>query len=143
MSQNAVPASAGPLWASILSRHSVAVFSVVTVALTFGVALLPLPTLATPSLAVLFPTLVAIGLSGGFKRVQTQLFGAGQWRPSLRLAAYPGWVLPGAVSAVMMLLATWVMVRWMDRRALATAGFAPDQPWRDAPLGLALGLIWL
>jgi hypothetical protein len=45
--------------------------------------------------------------------------------------------------AVMMLLATWVMVRWIDRRAFVTAGFAPNHLPRDIPLGLALGLIWL
>jgi hypothetical protein len=45
--------------------------------------------------------------------------------------------------AVMMLLATWVMVRWIDRRALVTAGFAPDHLRRDVALGLVLGLIWL
>lgn len=45
--------------------------------------------------------------------------------------------------AVMMVLATWAMVRWIDRRAIVTAGFAPNHLWRDVPLGLVLGLIWL
>jgi membrane protease YdiL (CAAX protease family) len=45
--------------------------------------------------------------------------------------------------AVMMLLATWVMVRWIDRRAFVTAGFAFNHLWRDVALGLVLGLIWL
>lgn len=92
MRQIAVPTPAGPSWASFLSRHGVAVFSVVIVALIFGTALLPLPTLLTPSLAVLFPTLVAIGLvrlTGGLGQVRTELFRAGQWRPSPRWLLVP------------------------------------------------------
>jgi membrane protease YdiL (CAAX protease family) len=103
MRQNAVPTPAGPpclhllpqarhRWASFLSKRSIAVFSVVTVTLTFGVALLPLPMLLTPSLAVLFPTLVAIGLlglTGGLKQVGDELFSAGQWRPNLRWLLIP------------------------------------------------------
>lgn len=45
--------------------------------------------------------------------------------------------------AVMMLLPTWVMVRWIDRRAFVTAGFALNHLRRDVTLGLVLGLIWL
>jgi membrane protease YdiL (CAAX protease family) len=92
MRQSAIPTPAGPPGASFLSKRSVVVFSVVTVTLTFGVALLPLPMLAAPSLAVLFPTLAAIGLLGltrGLKQVRAELFSAGQWRPSLRWLLIP------------------------------------------------------
>lgn len=85
-----IPSHPGPVGASFLSRHGVGVFSVVTAALIFGLALLPL--LLTPSLAVLVPTVVAIGLisvNRGPKQVRTELFRAGQWRPSLRWLLVP------------------------------------------------------
>jgi membrane protease YdiL (CAAX protease family) len=92
MRQTTIPTPAGHHWVGFLSKHGAGVYSVITVGLIFGVALLPLPMLLTPSLAVLFPTLVAIGLiglTGGFRQVGTELFGADRWRPSLRWLVIP------------------------------------------------------
>ena len=63
MQEKIVEHAASPLWLSFHIRHSVLAFLIVTVALTFGIVQLPLPTLASSRLVIFIPTLVAIGLT--------------------------------------------------------------------------------
>ncbi len=81
------PASLRPEWLNFVSAHGVIVFSGLTVLLTFAIALLPLPALATPMLVVFIPTMVSgclIALTHGKAQVRAQLFRPDQWQFSLR-----------------------------------------------------------
>lgn len=41
------------------------------------------------------------------------------------------------------LIASWIMTRWVDRRPFATLGLAPRRAPRDAALGVLFGAAWL
>jgi membrane protease YdiL (CAAX protease family) len=47
------------------------------------------------------------------------------------------------ISAITVVFAAWVMVRFIERRALVTIGFARGRIMRDCLLGLGLGATWL
>jgi uncharacterized protein len=47
------------------------------------------------------------------------------------------------VSAVTIIVATWIMTRFIDRRPFQTIGFAFDHIMRDSLIGLSVGNIWL
>jgi uncharacterized protein len=58
--------------------------------------------------------------------------------------AEPRWILYfDAVSALAILAAAWVIVRWVDRRPFVTLGFAGDHLARDLLFGASLGAGWL
>ena len=48
-----------------------------------------------------------------------------------------------SVGALTILLAAWLMVRFVDRRPFATLGFAPAYLLRDSLLGIIIGFLWL
>ena len=48
-----------------------------------------------------------------------------------------------AVSAVLVLAAGWIMVRFIDRRPFITLGFGPEHWVRDVLAGAVLGTLWL
>ncbi len=48
-----------------------------------------------------------------------------------------------ATGALTILIAAWIMVRFVDRRSFLTLGFAPHQFIRDSALGIFIGLLWL
>jgi membrane protease YdiL (CAAX protease family) len=86
MKETTLKSRSCPCWLHFIIERGVLIFSIVTVASTFAIALLPLPMLATPMLIVLIPTLVAIGLvslTSGFKQIRNELFRPVQWRFSL------------------------------------------------------------
>lgn len=92
MKETTLQSRSSSRWLNFVSKHGVLIFSIVTVAFTFGIALLPLPMLATPMLIVLIPTLVAISLvslTGGFKQVGNELFRPVQWHFSLKWLFIP------------------------------------------------------
>ncbi len=45
--------------------------------------------------------------------------------------------------ALAMLIAAWIMVRFIDRRPFITLGFAPGDIVRDFLLGVCIGTVWL
>jgi len=45
--------------------------------------------------------------------------------------------------ALAMLVAAWIMVRFIDRRPFITLGFAPDHMVHDSLLGVGIGAAWL
>jgi len=92
MKETTLQSRSSPRWLHFIIEHGVLIFTIVTVASTFAIALLPLPVLATPMLIVLIPTLVAIGLvslTSGFKQIRNELFRPAQWRFSLRWLFVP------------------------------------------------------
>jgi uncharacterized protein len=54
-----------------------------------------------------------------------------------------GQFLADALGAVVMLAATWAMVRFIDRRPFQTVGFERGHIARDAAAGMTLGTAWL
>lgn len=92
MKETTLKSRSSSRWLYFIIEHGVLIFSIVTVASTFVIALLPLPMLATPIFIILIPTLVAIGmvsLTSGFKRIRNELFCPVQWRFSLRWLFVP------------------------------------------------------
>jgi uncharacterized protein len=69
------------------------------------------------------------------------------WGPRLGALArsHPLAIQPygDAVTAVALLLATWLMTRFVDRRPLASAGHGPREAARHVALGLVIGGAWL
>lgn len=49
----------------------------------------------------------------------------------------------GAAAAATLLLATWVMTRFVDRRAFRSIGFRFGHLWRDLTAGLLIGGLWI
>ena len=49
----------------------------------------------------------------------------------------------GAAAAASLLLATWLMTRFVDRRPFRTIGFSSDHLLRDTAAGLLVGVLWL
>ena len=47
------------------------------------------------------------------------------------------------VGAATLVVATWLMTRFIDHRPFLTAAFAPNHLMRDAPAGLGVGTLWL
>lgn len=87
---------------NLLKTQPFAVFSLVTIALSIGAYLLPVPRELVPVLMVLVPALVAVGLAGlteGSAGVLALLGKLGRWR--LRL----GWVLTAILLALALRLA--------------------------------------
>ncbi len=52
-------------------------------------------------------------------------------------------VISNILTVVTILLATWVMVRIIDKRDLKSVGFYADHIFRDSLAGLATGTLWL
>jgi len=48
-----------------------------------------------------------------------------------------------ATGAITILLAAWIMARFVDRRSFSTLGFAPAHFVRDTFLGFVIGILWL
>jgi membrane protease YdiL (CAAX protease family) len=72
---------------SILQRYSVAIFSTLTILLSFAAYLLPLPRQALPFVLILIPAVLAVllaGMTGGASGVRALLGGLTRWRVSLR-----------------------------------------------------------
>ncbi|MBT8107949.1 MAG: CPBP family intramembrane metalloprotease [Gammaproteobacteria bacterium] len=59
--------------------------------------------------------------------------------------AYPayGKLYADAASVIAIILATWVMTRFVDKRPFLTIGLAPKRAWRDLSSGLVIGTAWL
>jgi len=48
-----------------------------------------------------------------------------------------------STGALAILIAAWIMARFVDRRSFSTLGFAPDHLARDVLLGACIGFLWL
>lgn len=72
---------------SILQRYSVAIFSALTILLSFAAYLLPLPRQAVPFVIILIPAILAVlmaAMTGGASAVRTLLDRLTRWRVSLK-----------------------------------------------------------
>jgi len=47
------------------------------------------------------------------------------------------------IGALAVLIAAWIMARFIDRRPFSTLGFAPNYMVRDSLLGMSIGTAWL
>lgn len=77
-------------WRIWLEANDVPLFAALTVLLSAGLLLLPLPVLVGPALVVFIPTLLAVPLvrlTQGRGAVRTRFFSRAAWRPSLKWAA--------------------------------------------------------
>lgn len=63
-----------------------------------------------------------------------------QWEADSRIAAQ---LYPDIAGAVAMLAATWLMLRFIDRRPFRTIGLEPKHAIRDIAVGMATGASWL
>jgi hypothetical protein len=68
------------------------------------------------------------------------VLGFGGWMRRYPLRAQLG---GDAALAGALLLATWLMMRFADRRPFAALGLSPRRAPRDLPIGVVLGIAWL
>src|SRR4051812_10808082 len=96
--------------ASVVKRQALPLFCALTIALSFAVSQLPLPSEAVPVVMVFIPALIALGLTAlndGWSGVRALMSKLGQWRlrPLWAVVAVAlGLVLRLAISAVAVLV---------------------------------------
>jgi hypothetical protein len=63
-----------------------------------------------------------------------------KWRQSTPIKAR---LYGDSISLLTILFATWILLRFLDRRHLATIGLSLNHIFRDIAIGLGVGIIWL